>query len=507
MKKNIAANIIKILILLLAALAQIAVMVLPTLWLEKNSVHFYWISEAIAVIIILYLLKSDINPIYKIPWIIMLLVAPVFGGMVYIVYGRVRFSKAELKRGSECITEFKKAIYSRSNSNNILKELEPEISVQADYLLKYADAPVYTNTTTRYFSLGDDVFPVLLEELKNAKNFIFMEFFIVEEGVMLDGIIEILEQKAKAGLDIRFMYDSFGSILRAPANMVKRLEKKGIKCCEFNSFKSALDSRYNNRDHRKICVIDGSVGFTGGFNLADEYINQKTVYGHWKDTAIMIKGDGVWSLTSMFLALWDSSKKEKDDYQRYVPSEKFTYNDGFISPYTDYPLDDEPVGKNVYLNMINRASKYVYIMTPYLVPDTVLLSALENAAKNGIDVRIIMPGIPDKKIVYMLSQSFYPVLLKAGVKIYEYTPGFVHAKVFLSDDELAVVGTINLDYRSLAHHYEDAVWMYKSSAVTEIKKDFVETFAKSNEVPKEGKKESVLRRILMPILRLFAPLF
>jgi cardiolipin synthase len=289
--------------------------------------------------------------------------------------------------------------------------------------------------------------------------------------------------------------------------MVKRLEKKGIKCCEFNSFKSALDSRYNNRDHRKICVIDGSVGFTGGFNLADEYINQKTVYGHWKDTAIMIKGDGVWSLTSMFLALWDSSKKEKDDYQRYVPSEKFTYNDGFVAPYTDYPLDDEPVGKNVYLNIINRASKYVYIMTPYLVPDTVLVSALENAAKNGIDVRIIMPGIPDKKIVYMLSQSFYPVLLKAGVKIYEYTPGFVHAKVFLSDDELAVVGTINIDYRSLAHHFEDAVWMYKTFAVSEIKKDFMETFAKSKEVPKEGKKESVLRRILMPILRLFAPLF
>ena len=507
MKKTIAANIVKILILLLAATAQIAVIVLPTLWLEQHSVHFYWLSEVIAIIIILYLLKSDINPIYKIPWIIMLLVAPVFGGMVYIVYGRVRFSKSEIKRSSECISEFRKAIQSRPGSNGILKEIEPGIGVQAEYLLKFADAPVYTNTTTRYFPLGDDVFPVLLEELKNAKNFIFMEFFIIEEGIMLDSIISILEEKANDGLDIRFMYDSFGSILRAPHDMVKRLEKKGIKCFEFNSFKTAFDSRYNNRDHRKICVIDGSVGFTGGFNLADEYINQKTVYGHWKDTAIMIKGDAVWSLTAMFLALWDSSKKEKDEYQRYIPSAKFTYNDGFIAPYTDYPLDDEPVGKNVYLNMINRANSYVYIMTPYLVPDTVLVSALENAAKNGIDVRIIMPGIPDKKIVYMLGQSFYPVLLKAGVKIYEYTPGFVHAKVFLSDDELAVVGTINLDYRSLAHHFEDAVWMYKASAINEIKKDFMETINKSEEVSKEGKKESVLRRILIPILRLFAPLF
>lgn len=507
MKKTIATNIVKILILLIAALAQIAVMVLPAIWLEQHYVHFYWVSEVISIFIIFYLVKSDINPIYKIPWIILLLVTPVFGGLVYIVYGRAHFAKSEVKRVGDCIAEFKKAINSRTNSNALLKELDPDIAVQTEYLLKYADAPVYTNTTTKYFHLADDMFPVLIEELKQAKNFIFMEFFIIEEGVMLDSIIEILEKKVKEGLDVRFMYDSFGSILRAPADMVKRLQKKGIKCFEFNSFKSAFDSRYNNRDHRKICVIDGSVGFTGGFNLADEYINKKTVYGHWKDTAIMIKGDAVWSLTSMFLALWDSSKKEMDDYQKYIPSAKFTYNDGFVAPYTDYPLDGEPVGKNVYVNMITRADKYIYIMTPYLVLDTVVMSALESAAKNGVDVRIIMPGIPDKKIVYMLSQSFYNVLLKAGVKIYEYTPGFVHAKVFLSDDTTAVVGTINLDYRSLAHHLEDAVWIYKTSSIEDIKADFKETMEKSKLVPKEGKKESVLRRILIPILRLFAPLF
>lgn len=507
MKKTIATNIIKILILLIAALAQIAVMVLPAIWLEQHYVHFYWVSEVIAIVIIFYLVKSDINPIYKIPWIILLLVTPVFGGLVYIVYGRMHFAKFEIKRASNCIEEFRNAIKSRPNSNSLLKELDPDIAVQTEYLLKYADAPVYTNTTTKYFSLADDMFPVLIEELKNAKHFIFMEFFIIEEGVMLNGIVEILEEKAKEGLDVRFMYDSFGSILRAPADMVRRMEKKGIRCFEFNSFKSAFNSRYNNRDHRKICVIDGSVGFTGGFNLADEYINRKTVYGHWKDTAIMIKGDAVWSLTSMFLALWDSSKREIDDYQKYMPSVKFTYNDGFVAPYTDYPLDNEPVGKNVYVNMISRADKYVYIMTPYLVLDTVVMSALENAAKNGVDVRIIMPGVPDKKIVYMLSQSFYNILLAAGVKIYEYTPGFVHAKVFLSDDTTAVVGTINLDYRSLAHHFEDAVWIYKTSSIEDIKTDFKETMAKSALVPKEGRKESVLRRILIPILRLFAPLF
>ncbi len=507
MKKTIATNIVKILILLLAAVAQIAVIVLPTIWLEQHYAYFYLVSEVIAVLIILYLLKSDINPLYKIPWIILLLVVPVFGCLVYFVYGRMHFAKSEIKRAGECIEEYKAAINSRSNSNALLKELDPDIAVQTEYLYRYADAPVYTNTTTRYFPLGDDMFPVLIEELKNAEHFIFMEFFIIEEGVMLDSIVEILEKKVEEGLDVRFMYDSFGSILRAPADMVRRLEKKGIRCYEFNSFKSAFDSRYNNRDHRKICVIDGSVGFTGGFNLADEYINQKVVYGHWKDTAIMIKGDAVWSLTAMFLALWDSSKREMDDYQQYIPSAKFTYNDGFVAPYTDYPLDGEPVGKNVYLNMITRADKYVYIMTPYLVLDTVIMSALENAAKNGVDVRIIMPGIPDKKVVYMLSQSFYDVLLKAGVKIYEYTPGFVHAKVFLSDDTTAVVGTINLDYRSLAHHFEDAIWIYKTSSIADIKADFMDTMSKSEEVPKEGRKESVLRRILIPILRLFAPLF
>lgn len=507
MKKTIATNIVKILILLLAALAQIAVMVLPAIWLEQHYVHFYWVSEVIAIIIIFYLVKSDINPIYKIPWIILLLVTPVFGGLVYVVYGRMHFAKSEIRRAGKCIEEFKKAINSRPNSNTLLKELDPDIAVQTEYLYRYADAPVYTNTTTRYFPLGDDLFPVLLEELKHAERFIFMEFFIIEEGVMLDSIVEILEKKVQEGLDVRFMYDSFGSILRAPADMVRRLEKKGIRCFEFNSFKSAFDSRYNNRDHRKICVIDGSVGFTGGFNLADEYINKKVVYGHWKDTAIMIKGDAVWSLTAMFLALWDSTKREMDDYQKHIPSAKFTYNDGFVAPYTDYPLDGEPVGKNVYLNMITRADKYVYIMTPYLVLDTVIMSALENAAKNGVDVRIIMPGVPDKKIVYMLSQSFYSVLLKAGVRIYEYTPGFVHAKVFLSDDTTAVVGTINLDYRSLAHHFEDAIWIYKTSSIADIKADFMDTMDKSEEVPKEGRKESVLRRILIPILRLFAPLF
>lgn len=505
---RVVPNIYKAIFLLLSALAQTAVIVLPLVFFREYLVHVNVISETISLLVVFYIIKSDSNPVYKIPWIVMLMLFPVHGWIFYAIYGRAHFSKRELAYRMEHLKIKKTAMDARPNSNTLVKEKEPGIAVLTEYLYRCADAPVYNNTTTKYFSLGEDMFPVMLEELKNAKKFIFMEYFIVEQGEMFDSILAVLEEKACEGVDVRFIYDSFGSIMKAPAHIVKMMEKKGIKCIEFNSFKSVLDIRYNNRDHRKICVIDGSVSFTGGINLADEYINRKKVYGHWKDTAILVKGDAVWSLTIMFLALWNgiSRKKENDDYLNFIPSSKFTYNDGYVAPYTDYPLDDESVGRNVYLNIINRASEYVYIMTPYLVPDTLLIGALENAAKSGVDVRIIMPGIPDKKIVYMLSQSYYDVLLKAGVRIYEYTPGFVHAKVFLSDDTTAVVGTINLDYRSLAHHMENAVLLYKNSAVNDIKKDFFKTMEKCNEVTIGQKKKSVLRQIFMPILRLFAPL-
>lgn len=506
-KKIFTPGVIKAITLALAALAQIAVVVISIIHIHPFIKNLNWILEVVAILIVLYLIKSDINPVYKIPWIVVLLVFPVFGAVIYLVYGRAHFARREIKRATETSEACREALATRPYFNSDLKKLEPNIAVQTDYLLRCADAPVYVNTTVRYFPLGDDMFPAMLKELERAEHFIFMEYFIIEEGLMFNSILRILEKKAEQGLDVRFMYDSFGSIMKAPMDIVRRLKKKGIKCYEFNSFRSVLDSRYNNRDHRKICVIDGNVGFTGGVNLTDEYINKQEVYGHWKDTAIMLKGEAVWSLTTMFLALWDASFKVKDDFLKYEPNRRFDYNDGFVAPYTDYPLDGEPVGKNVYLNMLNRANKYVYIMTPYLILDTVMISALENAAKNGLDVRIIMPGIPDKKIVYMLSQSYYDVLLKAGVRIYEYTPGFVHAKVFLSDDTTAVVGTINLDYRSLTHHFENAVWMYKTKCINDIKNDYMKTLEKCKEVFPGHNKKSVLRQIFMPILRLFSPMF
>lgn len=387
----------------------------------------------------------------------------------------------------------KEALALRPSANDSLEKEAPLIYPQAKYLLDYALAPTYNNTETTYFPLGDDMFPVMLSELNKAEKFIFMEYFIIEDGLMLNSILDILKEKASRGVDVRFMYDSLGSIAKAPVDIVRDLRKAGIRCFEFNTFRSILDNRYNNRDHRKICVIDGNVGFTGGVNLADEYINVKTVYGHWKDTAIMIKGDAVWSLTNMFLTLWDGINKCDEDFRKYLPDIDVKTDNGYVIPYTDFPIDNETVGKSVYLNMINRANRYIYIMTPYLILDNTMATSLCDAAKSGIDVRLITPGIADKKLVNLLTKSYYDKLIEAGVKIYEYTPGFVHAKIFVSDDETAVVGTINLDYRSLAHHFENAIWMYKTDIVADIKKDFLDTQEKCERITLEKCMKRVLQ--------------
>ena len=499
MKRLFSPKKLRILFLALAVITQAAVIVIPYVFLKHYIVHFNGVFRLVSVFVVLYILKSDINPVYKIPWIVLLLALPVFGGVLYIIYGRLHFSKKDIMTFVDINNKCKEALALRPSANDSLEKEAPLIYPQAKYLLDYAIAPAYNNTETTYFPLGDDMFPVMLSELNKAEKFIFMEYFIIEDGLMLNSILDILKEKASRGVDVRFMYDSLGSIAKAPVDIVRDLRKAGIRCFEFNTFRSILDNRYNNRDHRKICVIDGSVGFTGGVNLADEYINVKTVYGHWKDTAIMIKGDAVWSLTNMFLAFWDGINKCDEDYRKYLPDIDVKVDNGYVIPYTDFPIDNETVGKSVYLNMINRANRYIYIMTPYLILDNTMATSLCDAAKSGIDVRLITPGIADKKLVNLLTKSYYDRLIEAGVKIYEYTPGFVHAKIFVSDDETAVVGTINLDYRSLAHHFENAIWMYKTDIVAEIKKDFLDTQEKCV-------KKSFAKIIFLPILRLFSPM-
>ena len=356
------------------------------------------------------------------------------------------------------------------------------------------------------------MFPVLVRELKQAKKYIFIEYFIINDGVMWQTILNILEKKAAEGVDVRLIYDGFGCLTTLPHKYYEELQKKGIKCQVFNPFRPILNIIQNNRDHRKLCIIDGWVGFTGGINLADEYINQKERFGHWKDTAVMLKGEAVWNMTVMFLHMWAviGRSEESVDYEAYFPHryhEGEFESDGFVQPFCDTPLDEEVVGEDVYLNIINKAKKYVYICTPYLIIDNEMMTALCLAAKSGVDVRIMTPGIPDKKLVFILTQSYYRQLLEAGVKIYEYQPGFLHAKSFVSDDEIGVVGTINLDYRSLYLHFEDGVWIYRNRVIQDIKDDFIQTM----EYCRQIELEFCLNRniglcIMQNIFRVFAPL-
>ena len=365
--------------------------------------------------------------------------------------------------------------------------------------------PIYKNTSVKYFGLGEEMIDALKEELKKAEHFIFMEYFIISRGRVWDEILEILKQKASEGVDVRVLYDGMVTQLNE-----KVLHANNIKCKAFNRFTPFVSSVQNNRDHRKIAVIDGHTAFNGGINLADEYANIISRFGHWKDTAVMLRGDAVWSFTVMFLQMWEIIAADEDYRELYGP-EKYGVSeiesDGFVMPYGDAPTDGENIGELVYLDIINKARDYVYITTPYLILDNEMITALGFAAKSGVDVRIIVPGIPDKWYCYCIAQSYYKDLLDVGVKVYEYAPGFVHAKNFVSDDNKAVVGTINLDYRSLFLHFECATFMYGSSAVGEIKEDFFKTLESCREIDYEYIKNiPFLKKVVNGILRTLGPL-
>ena len=393
---------------------------------------------------------------------------------------------------------------------DVLEQQNPQAALHARYLFRSSGTPPFGHTATQYYSIGEDWYAALLQELEQAESHIFMEYFIVEEGTMWDTILEVLERKVQQGVEVRFMFDDLGCLFTLPRHYEQVLKEKGLKVCVFNPFNSILSPRFNNRDHRKICVIDGKVGFTGGINLADEYINAYEKHGHWKDTGVMLRGGAVWSMTVQYLALWDFATGDQDDFRAYAADPNWIRSiphDGFVLPYTDIPLDEELVGEIAYLNTINRSTDYVYITTPYLIIDNEMVTALSTAAKSGVDVRIITPHVPDKKTVFFLTRSYYEPLLRAGVRIYEYTPGFIHAKSMVSDDLYGIVGTINLDYRSLYLHLEDAVWMYESQAVMDVKRDFLNTLATSQEIHLEDLGQlSWLKKLWLGILHAFAPL-
>lgn len=477
--------------------------------------YFRFISIAmsvISVIVVLYIVNRRINPSYKLAWTILIFTVPIFGLVLYFLFGSSRIASTMEEKYQCIMEECREYLHEEETSSQRLKEMDIYAYNQSQYIFHMSGFPAHENTKAEYFQVGDDMFPVLIRELEKAEHYIYIEYFIINDGIMWRTILDILERKAKQGVDVRLIYDDFGCLTTLPYNYRKYLIQHGIKCEVFNKFRPLLNVIQNNRDHRKLCIIDGWTGFTGGINLSDEYINQKERFGHWKDTAIMLKGDAVWNMTAMFLHMWGmvTHSEEQIVFEEYLPhanhQEPFE-GDGYVQPFCDSPLDDEILGENIYLNIINKAKKYVYICTPYLIIDNEMMTALCLAAKSGIDVRIMTPGVPDKKIVFLLTQSYYERLLEAGVRIYEYQPGFLHAKSFVCDDEIAVIGTINLDYRSLYLHFEDGVWMYKNKMVSDVYQDFVETLEYCEEKTIDFcRNRHVMIRLLQHILRIFAPM-
>ena len=486
-----------------------ALLLFGFIWkLDNYFVYFYAGSVLLSLLITLGIINSKSNPAYKIAWLIPILLFPVFGGLVYLLFGSDRTGRYLRKKLQGIGTEMDNVI-GEAHRRSGAEQLPPDAANQSRYISHCAYCPPYQNTTTEYLPLGEVKFERMVEELKKAKHYIFLEYFIIQEGKMWNTILDILRQKAAEGVDVRVIYDDMGCIMILPTGYDKTLEQMGIKCRIFNPFVPILSSRFNTRDHRKICVIDGNVGFTGGINLADEYINAYEKHGHWKDTSILLKGEAVFNLTVMFLSMWDylDGTTGKTDYSRYYPTVWDENAKGYVQPFADNPLDDEAVGETVYLNLINKAKRYVYITTPYLILSSEMLTALTSAAKCGVDVRIITPHVPDKWYVHAVSRSHYQPLIEAGVKIYEYTPGFIPAKTFVVDDDYAVVGTINLDYRSLYLHFECAVWMYQTPSVTQVRDDFFTTQQISQEITlEECRSLSFPRRLGRSVLRVFAPL-
>ena len=471
-------------------------------------------AEILALVFVFWVINRNDRPSTKMNWVIIVLIAPVFGVPFYLSYGRGKPTKKMNEKIQRAKSENDEAFFSFYGALPELKTQEREGGTLR-YTAVCGGYPAFRDGGVEYFKSGEEAFPVMLDELKRAEKFILLDYFIIAPGKMWESVLNILLEKASRGVQVRIIYDDFGCIVTLPPKYDRYLESlhENIKCLSFNKVVPLFALRMNNRDHRKILVIDGKVAFTGGANLADEYIAEKVRFGYWKDSLVKVTGSSVSSFTRMFFYLWNAFKKEKERLQDFL----IEYEDGgqvrsdggsfIVQPYDDSPLDSVSVGETVYADIIDRAKKYVWIFTPYLVLDDFMRASLCRASLRGVDIRIVTPGVPDKKAVYRMTRANYETLMKAGVKIYEYTPGFLHAKSMVSDDECAVVGTINLDYRSLYLHFENAVYFSGCEAVGALKRDCEETFAVSKLCSKDYPKRTVLGRFVDSVLRVFETLF
>lgn len=503
---------VRYIIAVLIAILEIAAIIGIVVALCYYVPYFYTLCAITTVGCILKICVSDDNPDYKIPWLICVIFIPIAGFMLYFMFYSRKLDKRYIKR----LKEVQSYNYEKDDEPELeaMRREDPIASSQAKMLTEISYSHVFSGTEQKYFPLGEDMWASMLRDLEGAERFILMEYFIIEEGEFWNSILDILRRKVKEGVDVRVMYDDIGCMSTLPGNYNKILEKEGIKSVIFSKLRGSADSEFNNRSHRKILVIDGRIGYTGGVNIADEYVNKVERFGHWKDTAIRIEGEAVYELTRLFLSSFGINSKQLPviPERAYPELEGYSAN-GYMIPFGDgpRPIYKRNVAKCALQNMIASATDYVYMTTPYLIIDNDLCADIERAALRGVDVRIVVPHIPDKKIVFAITRSYYHRLMDAGVKIYEYEPGFIHAKSYVADGKYAMIGTVNLDYRSLVHHFENGIWMYKTDSIADIKADIDKTIEKSilatPELLTEGFLSKLLTtKILRAIVKIFAPM-
>lgn len=506
-RKRSGNSILRCVFVALSLLFQVGWMLLLILKLNEHSAWISLLTSVLALVLVLKLYSKHTTSAMKTPWIMLILVFPVMGLSLYlmiVIFGDLGSDGRRLKKVQEQLRPF------LAQQGDVREPLDRAGDVAANqfrYLCNHAGSPVYTDTGTQYYGNAADAFAALKADLEDAKHFIFMEYFIVSDTSSFREIQQILVRKAKQGVEVRLMYDDIGSVGYVNLSFAKKLNEQGIRCRVFNPAVPVLNVFLNHRDHRKITVIDGRVGYTGGFNLSDEYFDRTRPYGKWKDTGLRLEGGAVRSLTASFLEIWNIHSREQEDYARYFVQMPTEISDGLVQPFGDNPLAEERVAENVYLNLIDSAQKSLYVITPYLIITDEMNRALGLAAKRGVDVRIVTPGIPDKRTVYAMSRSYYGGLVSQGVRIFEFTPGFCHAKQCLCDGKMASIGTSNLDYRSLYLHFENNVLLHDCRAVRQMAADFEELFPQCREVTAYYQKGGGrILRIWQCILRLFAPM-
>ena len=496
----------RIFIISVLIVLQVCILLVGIIFLSSYYVWFYLAMFVLSIIITCVIINRNCNPSFKIAWIIPILIFPICGGLFYLIFGRTHLGKFSLEKLNASIDSVKHLTPVDESIMERLAAESPYKLRQARYICQNAYSSVYAGTKTEFFSPGSKFYPRLLSELDKAEEFIFLEYFIIKPGDMWSAVLTKLIAKVKQGVEVRLIYDDIGTINTLPPDYANTLNKLGIKTVVFNPYKPTMNKVMNYRDHRKFAIIDGKVAFTGGVNIADEYINRIERFGFWEDCCIMLDGDAVNKVTAMYIQMWNFATGTTDDCKKYLTDYK-AEEDGFVIPFSDEPLDQNLVCENAYINIISSAKKYVYICTPYLILDDVMTAALIRAAQSGIDVQIITPHIPDKKLVFMMTRSNYKDLLLGGVKIYEFSPGFIHSKVIVSDDEVAIVGTSNFDYRSFYLHFENGVWMYKSSAVKSALNAHLKVREASCQITMQFVNNiSFPKRVLSSLLKLFAPL-